>query len=224
MVHLKLIADTPMMENFDYIVEEKNNKSPSNLYITGPYMMAEEVNKNKRRYQLNEMVQEVENYKNTFIANSRALGEMNHPESVEVNPERACHMVLELRQDGNTFYGKSKVLSSPMGQIVRALINDGVKLGMSTRALGQLNELADGTNQVSNFKLIAIDCVADPSMPKAFVNGILESKQYVLKERGDIEEIYGALEKKISSLPKKEIDAYLRESIVEFINRLTIKL
>ena len=96
-------------------------------------------------------------------------------------------MVTEIKKEGNTYYGKSKVLSTPTGQIVRSLVNDGVKIGMSSRALGKLTEQTNGINRVSEFRLVAVDCVADPSCPSAFVNGILESKQYVLKDDGRYE-------------------------------------
>jgi len=147
------------------------------------------------------------------------MGELNHPSSADVDLERACHMITELSQDGNVFYGKSKVLTTPCGQIVRSLINDGVKVGMSSRALGTLEE-GSTHNTVKNLKLVAVDCVADPSYPSAFVNGILESKQWVLADDGKYEEIYDSFEKSISKLPSKEIDKYLLERIMSFINQL----
>ena len=154
-----------------------------------------------------------------MVKPGRAMGELNHPSSADVDLERACHMVTEITQDGNVFYGKSKVLTTPCGQVVRSLINDGVKIGMSSRALGTLEEKAD-YNRVNNLKLVAIDCVADPSYSSAFVNGILESKQWVLAEDGAYEEIYDKFEESISSLPKKGVDEYLRERFLSFINNL----
>jgi len=128
-------------------------------------------------------------------------------------------MVTELTQDGNVFYGKSKILTTPCGQIVRSLINDGVKVGMSSRALGTLEE-GKGHNTVKNMKLVAIDCVADPSYPKAFVNGILESKQWVLAEDGKYEEHYDNFTSSISKLPKKEVSSFLTSRIINFIKGL----
>lgn len=214
-----LLVEKPIEEEFEYIYEEKNRNSPGILYIKGPYMMAEGVNKNKRLYPIDEMRAEVTRYSDEFIKTGRAMGELNHPATTDVDLERACHLVTEMNQDGNVFYGKSKVLSTPCGQIVRCLINDGVKVGMSSRALGTLEEGAS-FNRVTNLKLIAIDCVADPSFPKAFVNGILESKQYVLKENGKYEEIYDVFSKGISSVPKKDVDNFLKEQIIKFINSL----
>lgn len=218
---LRLIVEQPAFEEqFEYILEEKDRNSPSTLFIKGPYMMAENYNRNNRLYKLAEMVQEVDRYKNEMIKTGRAMGTLNHESSAEVSLKEVCHVVTELYQEGNVFYGKSKVLSTPNGHIVRALINDGVKVGMSSRALGQLEEGAEGKNIVKNFRLISVDCVADPSFPKAFVNGILESKQWVLGESGQFEEVYADFENKISKLPKKEVENYLKESIMDFLNKI----
>jgi hypothetical protein len=218
---LRLIVEQPAPEEeFEYILEEKDRNSPSNLYIKGPYMMAESYNRNNRLYKLEEMVKEVDRYRSEMIKTGRAMGTLNHESSAEVSLKEVCHVVTEMYQDGNIFYGKSKVLTTPCGHIVRALINDGVKVGMSSRALGQLEEGTNGKNVVKNFRLISVDCVADPSFPKAFVNGILESKQWVLGESGAFEEVYEDFENKISNLPKKQVEQYLKESIIEFLNKI----
>ena len=217
---LNLVVERPdVSDEFEYIEEETNKNSPSNLYIKGPYMMAEGVNRNNRLYPKDELVREVARYNEEMVVPGRAMGELNHPTSADVDLERACHMVTEITQDGNVFYGKSKVLTTPCGQIVRALINDGVKVGMSSRALGTLEE-GSTHNTVKNMKLVAIDCVADPSYPKAFVNGILESKQWVLADNGKYEELYDKFENSVSSLTKKDIDKFLTERILNFINKL----
>lgn len=217
---LSLIVEKPAPEEqFEYILEEKDRNSPATLYIKGPYMMAESVNRNNRVYPINEMVREVERYKTEMITTARAMGELNHPTTADVDLERACHIVTEMTQDGNVFLGKSKVLTTPCGLIVRSLINDGVRVGMSSRALGQLVE-SNGKNVVKDLRLIAVDCVADPSFPKAFVNGILESKQWVLAEDGKFEEHYNKFERDIASLPSKDADGYLRKLMLEFINSI----
>jgi hypothetical protein len=217
---LNLIVETPDKDDFEYIVEEGNSKDKQNFFIKGPYMMAEGVNRNKRIYPLEEMQREVKRYNSMMVKTGRAMGELNHPTTADVDLERACHLVTEISQDGNVFYGKSKVLSTPTGMIVRSLINDGVRVGMSSRALGQLIPESDDVNRVKDFKLVAIDCVADPSFPKAFVNGILESKQYVVNQYGQFEEAYDNFEKTISNLPKKGTDDYLRDNILKFIKSL----
>lgn len=217
----RLIVETPSNNNdFEYVVEEKNINEPKNFFIKGPYMMAENANRNKRIYNLGEMTKEAARYTEEMIKTGRAMGELNHPTTADVDLGRACHLVTELKQDGNVFYGKSKVLSTPTGLIVRSLINDGVKVGMSTRGLGQLVSESSGNNRVKDFRLVAVDCVADPSFPKAFVNGILESKQYVLSVDGSFQEQYEAFEKNISSLPRKNKQEYLKETIISFINNL----
>lgn len=215
----KLLVEKPApQEEFEYIVEEKDRTSPATLFIKGPYMMANGVNRNKRMYPLEEMTREVSRYTDEMIKTGRAMGELNHPTTADVDLERACHIVTDLWQEGTVFYGKSKVLSTPCGLIVRALVNDGVKVGMSSRALGQLVSENNGTSIVKEMRLVAIDCVADPSFPKAFVNGILESRQWVLATDGKYQEAYDRFEKGISTLPKKNLDVFLREHIIKFIN------
>lgn len=221
---LKLLTEMPTVDDsLEYIVEEKNPKEPSVLYVKGPYLGAEVVNKNKRVYNLTEMAHEVERYNSSMIVTGRAMGELNHPASAEVNPERACHLVVELKQQGNIFYGKSKILTTPLGLLVRSLINDGVKVGMSSRALGKLVEEGTGVNRVTDMRLIAVDCVADPSFTKAFVNGILESRQFVLNANGDYEELYDNFSAGIRDLPKKDVEVYLKEQILTFLKRLKHK-
>jgi hypothetical protein len=216
----RLIVEKPAPEEqFEYILEEKDRNTPATLFIRGPYMMAEGVNRNNRLYPISEMEREVERYRTEMITTSRAMGELNHPTNADVDLERACHLVTELKQDGNVFYGKSKVLNTPCGLIVKSLINDGVRVGMSSRALGQLVE-SGGKNVVKDMRLVAVDCVADPSFPKAFVNGILESKQWVLSQDGKFEEDYDRFESNISSLPKHDVDEYLRKIVLEFINKI----
>ena len=217
---LNLVVEKPdLNDEFEYIEEEVDRNSPSNLYIKGPYMMAEDVNRNNRLYPLDELVREAKRYNEEMVVPGRAMGELNHPTTADVDLERACHMVTELKQDGNVFYGKSKVLSTPCGQIVRSLINDGVKVGMSSRALGTLEEGSEH-NVVKNMKLVAVDCVADPSYPKAFVNGILESKQWVLADDNKYEEVYENFEKSLQRLPKKELDSFLCDRILSFIKSI----
>ena len=214
-----LIGQTAHEDSFEYIVEETNRNTPSNLYIKGPYMMAEGINKNKRIYPIDELRTEVDRYNEEMVKTGRAMGELNHPAAADVNLERACHIVTELYEKDNVFYGKSKVLTTPCGQIVRSLINDGVKVGMSSRALGTLEEQR-GHNIVRNVKLIAVDCVADPSYPQAIVSAVLESKQWILNDHGKFEEAFDVLDKTLSKLPKKDVDSFLLEQIMNFINKL----
>jgi len=215
----KLITQTPITEGLDYLIEEGNKDKPANIYVSGVYMVAEEKNRNNRIYSREEMAREVERYNNEFVKTNRALGELEHPNSANVSSERACHLITELRMDGNVVRGKSKVLRTPLGEIMRSLVMDGVKMGMSSRALGEVYE-EGGVNHVRNMKLITVDAVADPSAPGAFVNGILESKNFIIKQDGRYEEVYDTFENKLGALPKKDVDLYLREHIIRFINNL----
>jgi len=217
---LKLIAENPnVFDDFEVIEEQGNLNKPSSLYVSGPFIGCNQVNKNKRLYNLDDTRTEVNRYIEEMVKPGRAMGELNHPSSPDVNLERACHLVTVLKEDGDSFYGKSKVLSTPTGMILRSLVNDGVKIGMSTRALGSLQEQSD-YNLVQNMHLVAIDAVADPSYPKAFVNGILESKSWVVESDGSYEELYDDFSKKISKLPRKDMDSYLREQIINFISKI----
>ena len=216
---LKLITQTPITEGLDFLIEEGNKDKPANLYVTGVYMVADEKNRNNRIYSKEEMEKEVSRYNEEFVTKNRALGELEHPQSATVNSERACHLITELKMDGNIVKGKSKILSTPMGKVMESLVRDGVKMGMSSRALGQLEDKG-GVNIVKNMKLITIDAVADPSAPGAFVNGILESKNFVIKQDGGFEEVYNTFESKLAKLPRKDVDAYLRENIIRFINSM----
>ena len=222
---LHLIIENPNLEDeFEYILEEQNRNTVPELYIKGPYMLAESVNRNKRLYPIEEMRREVARYKTDMIDTKRAMGELNHPASADVDLERACHIVQDIweEKEGSSyiFYGKSKVLSTPCGQICRNLINDGVKIGVSSRALGQLVAESDH-NRVDKMRLVAIDTVADPSFPKAFVNGILESKEWILNRDGGFEETYDNFTNAIASLPRRDVDMYLREQVIKFIKKIS---
>ena len=218
-----LLIEKPDTRDFEYLIEEKNSKDKGSMYIKGPYMVCEVENKNNRVYPREEMEREVKRYISEMIEPKRAMGELNHPTSAEVDLERACHMVTSLEQDDNVFYGKSKVLSTPTGLIVQSLIRDGCSLGMSTRSLGKLVNSEERVNTVKDMRLVAIDCVADPSYPKAFVNGILESKRWVCNEDGSFCELYEDFEDCMCDLPKKDVEQYLREQVITFINKIKEK-
>lgn len=228
-MHAKLLIETTDPSEFEYIIEEKNGKSEPEVYIKGPYAMAEGVNKNKRSYCPEEMSKEVHRYTEQMINTKRALGELNHPTSADVDLERACHLVTELvpsSGDSNVYIGKSKVLSTPSGMIVRSLIRDGCSVGMSTRSLGKLvpMEGQGDVSRVQDMRLVAIDCVADPSFGEAFVNGILESKQYVLNKYGEYVEAYETLEAGLAQLPKHDVEQYIKENILSFISAIKVKI
>jgi hypothetical protein len=172
---MKLITETH--QDIKYITEEENGKK--SLYIVGPYMVAEQRNRNGRIYTQNVLESAVNAYINDFIQQGRAFGELGHPESPSVNLDRVSHMMKSLVFEGNVCVGKAKVLNTPMGKIAEGLIQDGARLGVSSRGMGSLED-KNGVNYVKNdFMLSAVDIVADPSAPGAFVNGIMEGKEWV---------------------------------------------
>jgi len=214
---------TELHEEIDFLIEEKNPSEPQKYYITGPYMMAEKQNQNGRVYQLDEMVKEVERYSGDMIKTRRAIGEMNHPQSTEVNPVNACHLVTELRQNGNYFMGKSLILETPMGQLLKSLVRDKIQMGISTRGLGNLSESRDG-KKVSNFHLICLDVVHQPSVQNAMLESILESREWLVGTDGRIIEVsqsaFSNLKESITKLPRHETDKFLKENLMKFINAL----
>jgi hypothetical protein len=171
------------------------------------------------------MVTEVNRYTDEMVKSRRAIGEMNHPQSTEVNPVNACHLVTELKQNGNYFMGKSQVLNTPMGQLLKSLITDGIKMGISSRALGNINEMGD-TKQVSNFHLICLDVVHQPSVQNAMLESVMESKEYMIRPDGSIIECSAAarrqLKETLSSMPKHGTDSFLREALIGFINKIKL--
>ena len=219
---LKFLS-TELHEELDFLVEEKNSSEPQKYYITGPYMLSNERNQNGRIYQLDEMVQEVDRYTTGMIKTRRAIGEMNHPQSTEVNPVNACHLVTELKQNGNYFMGKSLILDTPMGQLLKSLVKDKIQMGISTRGLGNLSESTTG-KKVSNFHLICLDVVHQPSVQNAMLESILESKEWTIGTDGRIIELsqnaFNNLKGSISTLPKHETEAFLKEHLLKFINAL----
>ena len=228
-MHANLLVETADPRDFEYIIEEKSNTSEATIRIRGPYCAAQLTNKNLRQYDESEMREEVKRYTEQMIETKRALGELNHPTTADVDLERACHLVTSLKpskDNPNIYIGESKVLSTPSGCVVQSLIRDGCSVGMSTRSLGKLMPIEDGSNvsMVKDMRLIAVDCVADPSFGEAFVNGILESKQYVLNRHGEYVEAYKTLESDLSTLPKKDVESYIKESVLDFLTAIKQKI
>jgi len=220
---LKFLTEN-ISEGLDYLVEEQNKDTTDRkVFITGPFMMAEEKNQNGRIYKREEMVTEVHRYTEKMIKTKRSIGEMNHPQSTEVNPVNACHRVVELKVVENYVMGKSQVLSTSMGCLLKSLINDGVRLGISSRALGSVNETARG-KEVSEFHLICLDVVHEPSVQKAMLESVMESREWVVQSDGMIVECiksaYNTLDSALSNIPKRDTDAFLREQLLVFINKV----
>lgn len=173
---MKLIAEE--INDVEYIVEEKDGEKQ--MKIRGIFMQADIKNRNGRVYPMQVLQKEVDRYNKEFVAEGRAYGELGHPDGPTVNLDRVSHMVTKLEPDGKNFIGEAKLLSTPMGEIAKALIKDGGKLGVSSRGMGSL-ESRNGANYVKNdfYLATAADIVADPSAPKAFVQGIMEGKEWI---------------------------------------------
>ena len=183
---MKLISEE--IESVDILTEEKDGKKT--LYITGPFLQAEVVNRNKRCYPIQTMVKEVKRYSDEFVSKGRALGELGHPDGPQINLDRVSHKIVSLAQEGNNFMGKAKVMDTPYGKIVKNLIDEGAKLGVSTRGMGTLKPENGSQIVQSDFYLAtAGDIVADPSAPAAFVEGIMEGKEWIYNANGTIEEV-----------------------------------
>jgi len=167
---------------------ESAKDGKKNYFIEGIFMQSEKVNRNGRMYERKILFNEADRYNKEYVQKSRAMGELGHPDGPSLNLERVCHNIVEMTFDGDNVMGKAKILDTPYGKIVKSLIDDGVKLGVSTRGMGTLEE-KNGVKMVKeDFMLTAVDVVADPSAPDAFVNGIMEGKEWVwnngmLKER-----------------------------------------
>ena len=179
---MKLISEQ-WDDNIAYIVEEDPKSGKKSVYIEGIMLQTEIKNKNGRVYPKDIMVKEVKRYTKEFIDQKRAYGELGHPEGPTINLERTSHLITELKQDGNNFVGRAKILSTPMGEIVKSLLADGARLGVSSRGMGSLKASKGNSNTQevqSDFQLAtAADIVADPSAPDAFVNGVMEGVEWI---------------------------------------------
>ena len=204
MYTVKLISESA--EDVEYIVEEKEN-GKKNYKIRGIFMQADVKNRNGRVYPLEVLQKEVAKYNKNFIRENRAFGELGHPEGPTVNLERVSHMVTELHPDGKNFVGEAKIMETPMGKIVKNLIDEGAKLGVSSRGMGSL-EQKNGANYVRDdfYLATAADIVADPSAPNAFVEGIMEGKEWVW-DHGSLVEAHVAEMKKVFDVKKRQRDA-----------------
>jgi hypothetical protein len=173
---MKLI--TEQLTSVQYLVEKKEDGT-KNVFIEGIFMQAEKPNKNGRMYPKGIMEKEIARYQD-LISEKRSLGELGHPPNPQINLNQVSHLITGLRFEGNDIYGKAKILDTPMGKIAKNFLEEGVRLGVSSRGLGSLKE-RNGINEVQDdFHLATVDIVADPSAPDAFVQGIMESAEWIL--------------------------------------------
>ena len=201
---MKLI--TEMTEDIKLLAEVNEKTGEKDYYIEGVFMQAAQKNRNGRVYPTEVLMNEVKRYTKEYVNKNRAMGELNHPQGPTVNLDRVSHMIKELNVQGDDVYGKAKIMDTPMGKIAKNLIDEGAKLGVSSRGMGSLKE-KDGVNEVQkDFMLAAVDIVADPSAPNAFVNGIMEGAEWMWD---------GVLKQKTIECYKEEIEKTSKKDLEE---------
>jgi hypothetical protein len=214
---MKLITET--IEDTQTLVES-NEAGGKNYFIKGVMMEANTVNRNGRLYESKILIKEARRYTTEYVDKKRAMGELNHPSGPTVNLDRVSHIVTSLNESGNQIYGKAKVIDTPMGRIVKNLIDEGAKLGVSTRGMGSL-EKRNGVNYVKeDFTLAAIDIVADPSAPNAFVNGILEGKEWIWDNGFLVEKEIASYQKQLKRTPRRKLEENAIRLFSDFLRRI----
>lgn len=215
---MKLITEE--IEKVEVITE--GTGSNKRLYITGPFLQSEVVNRNGRMYPLSIMEREVKRYNENYVQKGRALGELGHPDGPTVNLDRVSHKIVTLEQKGNNWIGKAQILSTPMGKIAESLLDDGVCLGVSSRGIGSLRENNKGYKEVGEDFMLATaaDIVADPSAPDAFVSGIMEGVEWIWNN-GVLEQKVSRMHKRINTLvDSKKLEENKLNLFNDFLNSL----
>ena len=216
---MKLIREE--IESVEFLVEQKNGKK--SMYIEGVFLQGNIKNRNGRMYPMETLRREVNRYNEAHVQAGRALGELGHPDGPTVNLDRVSHKIVSLKESGSNFVGKAKILNTPMGKIASSLIEEGVKLGVSSRGIGSLRTTKEGVNIVGDDFMLATaaDIVADPSAPDAFVEGIMEGKDWVW-DGGILREKYAEKTyKQINTLvDQKALDEKKLDLFNDFLNNL----
>jgi hypothetical protein len=214
---VKLIKE--VTEAVQYITEEKDGKR--SLFIEGPFLVSEKKNRNGRLYEYQTMKNEVARYSENYINKNRAFGELGHPDTPTINLERVSHLIVGLREDGTQWIGKAKILETPYGEIVKNLIEGGAQLGVSSRGMGSLVN-KNGVNVVQGdfYLATAADIVADPSAPGAFVEGIMENKEWMLVNGVWTEQNIEHAKAQIRKASRKEIEQVSLSIFENFIKKL----
>ena len=212
---MKLI--TEHTNEIEYITEGKGKEQ----YIKGIFMQADIKNQNGRVYPKEVLQKEVSNFNNKYVKEGRALGELGHPMGPVINLDRVSHVIKELTEDGKNFVGKAKVMDTPNGKIVKNFISEGVKLGVSSRGMGSVKTNKEGVNEVQkDFVLSTVDIVADPSAPDAFVNGIMEGKEWIWENGVIKEQDINSMKKTIENAKMRELEQKKLEVFTKFLQNL----
>jgi len=216
---MKLI--TEQIENVKYLTE-KTEDGKKKLYIEGTFLVGDAVNKNNRMYKMDTLRNEVKRYDEEYIKTNRALGELGHPDTPSLNLERVSHKIVSLTEDGNSFYGKAMILETPYGLIVKNFIDSGVNLGVSSRAMGSVTMTKEGYNLVQDDLRLATaaDIDADPSAPGAFINGIMENKEWLFVEGRFVEMDIDNTKRQIKQASKQQIEKVALNLFENFIRKL----
>jgi hypothetical protein len=214
---MKLITETTQSD-IQVLTEDKNGQK--SYFIKGVFMESDTKNRNGRMYPGEIMEKEIGRYNTEYVKQNRAMGELGHPEGPTVNLERVSHIIKNLSVDGKQIIGEAKIMDTPYGKIVKNLIDEGAKLGVSSRGMGSLKE-QDGVNVVQeDFMLAAVDVVADPSAPNAFVNGIMEGKEWIW-DNGVLKPVVIEQYKKvIKNTPSRKLEEQAMNLFKDFISRL----
>lgn len=216
---MKLIRES--IEKVKYLTEISEN-GKKNLYIEGTFLVGDTVNRNNRMYKMDTLRREVDRYNEEYINTNRALGELGHPDTPTLNLERVSHKIISLKEDGNTFYGKALILETPYGSIAKNLIENDVSLGVSSRALGSVMQTKEGYNLVQDDLRLATaaDIVADPSAPGAFVNGIMENKEWLFVGGRFVEADFDRTKKQIKMASKNQIEEVALKLFENYLRKL----
>ena len=216
---MKLIAE--VVEEINFLTEADEN-GKKNYFIEGIFMQGDIKNRNGRMYPQQVLAKEVKRYNDAYITKNRAFGELGHPQGPTINLDRASHMIKELYQDGSNFVGKAKIMDTPMGNIVKNLMDEGASLGVSSRGMGSLKMGKDGTQEVQKdfYLATAADIVADPSAPDAYVNGIMEGKEWVWDNGILQEKVIADHQETIVKASKKNLEEAKLKVFQDFLKKL----
>ena len=216
---MKLIKEH--IEDVKYLTETTES-GKKNMYIEGRFLVGDEVNRNNRMYKMDTLRNEVARYTKEYIDTNRALGELGHPDTPSLNLERVSHKIVSLVEDGNTFRGKALVLDTPYGQIVKNFIDSGVNLGVSSRAMGSVVMTKEGYNLVQDDLRLATaaDIVADPSAPGAFVQGIMENKEWLFVEGRFVERDIDNVKRQIRAASSHQVEEVALKLFENYLSKL----
>lgn len=214
---MKLITETSQDVKF---LTESADGGGKNYFIEGVFMQSDTLNRNKRMYPNQILMNEARRYDREYVQNKRAFGELNHPTNPVVNLDRVSHIILEFRNSGKDVHGRAKIMGTPMGEIVKSLINEGASLGVSTRGMGSLSPKNGYSEVCKDFTLSAVDIVADPSAPGAFVNGIMEGKEWIWDNGILVEQEIERYHRELKKTSSRQLEAKAIKLFENFLKRL----